>query len=294
VRVLHVNNTAGVATKLAQAQRSLGAEVEVLAQVNDSMGSQNDIRISAGYPQMLYPRALAEIVKGYDVVHWHGAYGRLVHNWHDEVASLVRSLGSKFLLHCHGSDVRQRPLNTRGLVLVSTPDILDFVRGPAMWIPNPVELPSDHWKTAAGRYRDMRETGMRVAYYPHRDTASEWKGKLRGLDLLSAQLKIIRGLDHPGALRELDRSHAFIASPDLPRVGIMEIEAALMELPVVSPGLDWRYGMNCPMSMAESLSDLLPEKTYVTTAQRQQGYASRVHEPIRVAKRVLNVYDELL
>jgi hypothetical protein len=48
------------------------------------------------------------------------------------------------------------------------------------------------------------------------------------------------------------------------------------------------------MSMAESLSDLLPEKTYVTTAQRQQGYASRVHEPIRVAKRVLNVYDELL
>lgn len=91
-------------------------------------------------------------VKGYDVVHGHYALTRPVINAYRN----AKKQGIPFVLHCHGSDLRQ--ITTRGerklslkhrlvsgrlrkkahRVLLSTPDLLEWSKG--TYLPNPVDM----------------------------------------------------------------------------------------------------------------------------------------------------------
>lgn len=180
MRILHVNDIAGVGTTLTRELRRMGHDATLRRLRLVGGGAPTGIKI------LLSPVRLAELAavqlesaRGrFDIVHYHYAY-----------VGALASLGRRTTaVHCHGTDVRaglrdplRRPLvllalRSASLVLVATPDILPAVRAvrpDAVFLPDPVD-------TAA-----------------FRPLAREPDGTIRVL-LISAPLAI-KGIEHVAA-----------------------------------------------------------------------------------------------
>jgi glycosyltransferase involved in cell wall biosynthesis len=144
MRIAEINDIASVASELADGLRARGHDVTVI----------RPRLLGGGLPWMVKPivgpvravewtQIIREIHAGkFDVVHIHYAY-----------LGMVGVLGKfPYILHCHGSDVREvtpftRPMIERALegaarVFYATPDLGEFVlsrRPDAEFLPNPVD-----------------------------------------------------------------------------------------------------------------------------------------------------------
>ncbi|MCC6383125.1 MAG: glycosyltransferase family 4 protein [Dehalococcoidia bacterium] len=145
MRIAEINDIASVATDLAEGLRARGHQVTVMRP-----------RLFGGsLPWMVKPvvgpvRAVewAQIIREvhaghFDMVHIHYAY-----------LGMLGVLGKfPYILHCHGSDVREitpftrpmieRALRQAGRVFYATPDLADYVlerRPDAEFLPNPVDV----------------------------------------------------------------------------------------------------------------------------------------------------------
>jgi len=101
--------------------------------------------------------------------------------------------GKPYIVHCHGSDVREGVnwlkrtcLKKAKKVLVSTPDLLEILPS-ATWLPNPVDTE---------RFRPLKEhNGNKVLYFPHwyEDLRKELKEicEKLGYDLIAPSTHIV-------------------------------------------------------------------------------------------------------
>ncbi|MBI2767837.1 MAG: glycosyltransferase family 4 protein [Chloroflexi bacterium] len=160
MRIAEINDIASVASELAGGLRARGHDVDVI----------RPRLVGGGLPWMVKPivgpvRAIewAQIIRevragNYDAVHIHYAY-----------LGMVGVLGKfPYILHCHGSDVREitpftRPMVERALrgasrVFYSTPDLASYVkarRPDAEFLPNPVDTDDFQPMAPARESRDV-------------------------------------------------------------------------------------------------------------------------------------------
>ncbi|VVB60050.1 Uncharacterised protein [uncultured archaeon] len=146
MKILHVKNTANIASILAKEQRKLGHTSDVFvynrvfnhpADFNLNI-SQHESRLSK------FSKFINSFVDNklydYDLYHFH--FGSFFP--HNLDLPFFKLLGKKIVLHYHGDDIRGRKETffARHLChtkFVATPDLLKYVPG-AVWIPNPVDL----------------------------------------------------------------------------------------------------------------------------------------------------------
>ncbi|MCC6388708.1 MAG: glycosyltransferase family 4 protein [Dehalococcoidia bacterium] len=160
MRICEINDIASVASELADGLRARGHEVDVI----------RPRLVGGGLPWMVKPvvgpvRAvewgqIIRQVRGghYDAIHIHYAY-----------LGMIGVLGNfPYILHCHGSDVREitpftRPMVERALsgaahVFYSTPDLAPYVlprRPDAEFLPNPINAEEFRPLAPARESRDV-------------------------------------------------------------------------------------------------------------------------------------------
>ena len=145
MRFCEINDIASVASEIAGGLRARGHEVEVIHPRLLGGGLPWSVKPVVGPVRAAEWAGIIREVRGgnFDIVHIHYAY-----------LGMVGVLGRfPYLLHCHGSDVREvhaftRPLVERALasagrVFYATPDLERFVRQrrkDAMFLANPVDV----------------------------------------------------------------------------------------------------------------------------------------------------------
>jgi len=144
LRVLMVHDCAGVGLSLACYLRERGVEADLVyfSRGHRYLRYRNHIFAGHGLRALAY---LAGLIPRYDVVHLHT--GTAFPSVPVPVEMLyARMLGRRVVVHFHGSDLRMhhRSLNVRiltknSVVLVSTPDLLEYAPS-AVWLRNPVPV----------------------------------------------------------------------------------------------------------------------------------------------------------
>lgn len=118
----------------------------------------------------------------------------LIHAHYCHSAAYASYLSGKpYILHCHGTDIREginwlkrKCLKKAKKVLVSTPDLLEILPN-ATWLPNPVDTE---------RFRPLKEhNGNKVLYFSHwyEDLSKELKGicEKLGYDLITHNTHVV-------------------------------------------------------------------------------------------------------
>ena len=144
LRILHVWNTAGVASVIAKfCDREFGTESKVITRKEaDKVGLTTYGRAYEDGPAIFFGRALL-MAKSADVVHVHSL---------DRIIPWLRRLywGKPLVIHYHGTDIegrwkeKERRWKSAGAIVCSTPNLLEGAPPSAMNIPNPVDTDFFH------------------------------------------------------------------------------------------------------------------------------------------------------
>lgn len=219
--------------------------------------------------------------------------------------------GKKIVVHFHGTDVRKfhdKPavrylLRHAKTQIVSTPDLLQYCPSHAVWLPNPVD--SNIFKPLPQEPHDS----LRVLTY-YRSSTPENTEFVKGVvERLRAkgyriELKII-GLPPVGTFvphEKMPEVYAwcdvFVNELVLPYQGLTGVEAMLCERPVLS-----KYEVDADIPRPpvwktdyESLEDDL-EFFYSSSGAREtwgqmgREWASKIHDPNKVADKLEEIYD---
>jgi len=147
LRVLHVNDCAGVASNLVLGLRDIGVEAEHIQPTLGTYRARRTVRLSLPIIRTIEAIGLRNYVKkrSFDVVHIH--YARF--------AYMALVTGLPYVLHIHGGDLYLdlyrhgfRELSKLAIrkarqVYYSTPDLeklLKSIRNDAVFLPNPINL----------------------------------------------------------------------------------------------------------------------------------------------------------
>jgi glycosyltransferase involved in cell wall biosynthesis len=160
MRIAEINDIASVASDLAQGLRARGHDVTVIRPKLVGGGLHWAVKPVVGPVRALeWAQIIRTIHEGeFDAVHIHYAY-----------LGMLGVLGKfPYVLHCHGSDVREitpftRPMVATALkhaahVFYATPDLADFVlarRRDAEFLPNPVDSEQFHPTSPARECTDV-------------------------------------------------------------------------------------------------------------------------------------------
>ena len=175
-RVLHVWNTAGVASVIAKfTDRGFGTESRVIARREADRAGLTTYGVA--YPDgaaRFFLRALG-MSRSADIVHVHSL---------DRVLPWVKRLYRKpAVMHYHGTDIEGRWTEKEGrwkradFVAVSTPNLLEGAPGSAVFVPNPVD--TDIFRPSSGQ----RPAGSALSFRYGMDAEAEQVAKERGLRL---------------------------------------------------------------------------------------------------------------
>jgi len=141
MRVLHINDVAGVPSLLVQGSRERGIESDLIVRIKHPFNYPNETILSASPPAFLF--RVLKLCRNYDIVHVHGLSYRLVFNVNIFV---LKASGAKLVLHLHGTGIREShsKLSTKAAlkissqILVGTPDLLSYCPM-ATWLPTPID-----------------------------------------------------------------------------------------------------------------------------------------------------------
>lgn len=311
MRILHIENQAGVANQLAQAQRGLGHHAVVMETWRNILDEPHDVEMYYTHDSLAADvRNASRIIryaKDFDLVHLHGGMF-----WKRFDAVAIKTLLRKpLVVHYHGSETREGyGMHYRFLAdhkFVSRPDLLKW-HPDAQYVPNPVgKFP----------YEFERDARLRVF---HMAT----KRGTKGTDLIEATLKamvqkgadidytVLHQVPHAQAMEELRRSHLLIdqvidpVKTGIPSIiGLATFEAMAMgKVSISSFDPEYRpYYPGCPVVAIEPTAEALEEaimrfKDDMGSA-REIGLAGRAyvrekHSAEEIVKDVMPVYEKLL
>lgn len=320
MRILHIRNTANVASILARNQRELGNQVLVAAE-RHRYHLEPDIVISSPSDSAHYTVVwnlalwrLSKYIAECDVVHIHGGISKSL------IASLclkLRNPRKVFVVHLHGSDAR----TGRGLhylfladkILYSTPDLSSHVKN-GVWIPNPIEIPScnpspkkpgivrfGHFPTK----RELKGTksiirGFIELKHPRKPKTSKQNG-ISIYSLNEVELVIVEALSRQEALSVMKSCDVVIdqISP-FGTYGQVSLEA-MAAGKVVMCSFNPKYYSDIPIvrinteNLREQLEDILARRDeWHSLGKKGEEYVMKYHDPVKVARRILEIYQEAI
>lgn len=185
MRVLHIQNTAGVATMLTEWCRERGVDSQVLATAqNDKFGHADADAWVMSRARWFYLKSILE-ARHFDVLVVHG---------NTRLISYLRFLGRPVILYCHGTELRSRPGDViadlqMGLykhLIVATPDLLDLLPDwpeRVTYIPNPV-----HYMFLPGK-RPQEPRAMTFSYGADQEALALARERGLELDILQRTFK---------------------------------------------------------------------------------------------------------
>lgn len=311
MRILHLENQAGVANQLAQAQRRLGHDAMVMETWYNTLDEPHDVEMYYTHDSFTSDaRNAMEIVKyarDFDIVHIHGGMF-----WKRADAVAIKLLLRKpLVVHYHGSETRDGyGMHYRFLAdhkFVSRPDLLKW-HPDSQYVPNPV-----------GQFSYEFDAGAKLRVL-HMATNRRAKGTDTIEKTLEAMVRGGAGIEyavldrvpHSQAMGELRRSHILIDQLIDPRavgmpsiIGVASFEAMAMgKVAISSFDREYRpYYPGCPVVAIEPTAEALEEailrfRDDMASAQQigmaGRQYVREKHSADTIVKDVMPVYEGLL
>lgn len=306
MNVIQLNNIAGVPVNLNRALNQIGVKSKVVV-FRDERGYGFDENLDVDrYPRPYQPvyrfGKLMKSYLSYDIYHYHSS--SFVTGYVD--APLLKLLGKKLVYHHHGSDIRGKgvPLLSKfaNARYISTPDLFDWAPD-AEWLPNPI-FRDDFKKNI-----HLRDSGkkLRVAH------SSKGKREHRKSDFVERTcLKLqkkgivewipLEGLPRPEFLKAVSACDVYVDNLGGGWYGMAALEAMSMKKPVCvyiredlqSFGNSKAYLDSNEKNFEEVLITLAEDK-YLQKKFGEEGYAyvNRIHDALKIAKRVKKKYEEI-
>jgi len=307
-RVLHVHNLADIASSLCFFMRELGLECTVIAKGIDTHGWEEK-------KKKLFPLHLFLIS---DVIHYHGNTWFRKRKFKHLDYHLCKRLGKRVVFHFHGSDLRvasmhlelRKIIDDLKIVLVSTPDLLEYLpKEKATWLPNPINVQLWNCKRtarlgtrfSAGYHRpsgnDIRTEKIYTSQHIEKTIRSLEK---RGFDI---EAKPFHGIPHPEMPRCYSAVDLFIDKLGIGWYSLSACEAMASGLPVITYiRKDLRrllpykepFLISSEENLKENLEKLLADESLRNElAQRGKKYVQDVHDGVKVAKRLVEMYQQM-
>jgi len=314
MRVLHIQNLAGVATVLSRAQRKLGHRADVMVFSPHPFGYEEDyVYRPLGFRRVYYLTHLfSKWVPGYDVFHFHDGPVRTFRLFLDY--GILKHLFRKRLVYLyHGESLRKayrrepyEKFNQKlSRIYVSTPDLIKHTKAKAEWMPNPVDLSA--WQPVEKERSDT----VRILHYP--TTTRQY---IQGTTYVEAALDRLESEGYKiEKLLVTEVPHKYmprvIASSDIvvdkvARVmgwyGVLAVEALAMKKPVlayIDPSLEHfmpfdPFVRTTPETVYDDLRVLIEdEKLRKQYGDKGRAYAETVHDSEKVASRWIGIYEEI-
>ena len=230
MKIVHINNTAGVASVLARQQNNMGHTAEVFVFNSATQKQFGGKKFNYRWP--LSQWNFFKKIKEFDLWHYHYPYGSLKKNLE------MRRNHKPFLKHYHGDDLRGR-VDT-DFCLVSTPDLLKYAPN-GKWLPNPIDFEGINSILTKISYENEK---VKVLYYPKVYESNihsrELELKRSVLVDLEAKRKIVLipiiDLPYKKALDEIAGCDIVVGKilPVMGWIGRLELEAMALGKPVIA------------------------------------------------------------
>jgi glycosyltransferase involved in cell wall biosynthesis len=311
MRILHIENQAGVAYQLAQAQKRLGHDTVVMETWEGFLNQPHDVSFYYShdgiFKNLSNGRKVIKYAKDFDIIHVHGG----IHRKRWDVLSIGLLHRKPMVVHYHGSETRMGyGLHYKFLAkhkFLSRPDLLKWIPD-GEYIPNPVgEATYSFDEAATPRVFHMTTSRAAKGTDLIQQALEELKG--RGLDF---EFTVLERADHNVAMRELARSHILIdqvidsKTNGIPSIiGLATFEAMAMGKAVIST-FDSEYRSfydGCPVITVEPSIEALKSKITecVSDLSRMKAigiagrkYVQENHSADQIVKRVMQVYEEAI
>jgi glycosyltransferase involved in cell wall biosynthesis len=334
LRILHIHNTGGQATKLVRALRELGCIADCIVFGQEFLSEQADIRV-----QLAHPRWLSRQVSGlsflfrlaplYDVFHFHvTSFIRFSLD-----LLILRMLRKTIVIHYHGMElVRQfeRELaiklygspysfarkfdnslrlwtqqNFANHILISTPNLWEYIPY-AEWFPQPIDI--TEWCPVEQQESWKQTDEVKIVHCPSNPRTKGTEFIVRAVEDLQQQnykvsLLIVHGVRHHAVRSYLEQGDIFVDQLLVGQYGNAAIEALAMGLPTIcylDPAF-CQYLSDCPIIQAkpETLTEVLREliinsDKWPEIRDKSRHYAQRVHDIRVLAARLLQLYTNIL
>jgi glycosyltransferase involved in cell wall biosynthesis len=310
MRILHLENTAGVAYALSRGQRELGHEADVLETYWSPLSFPHD-------KDLYYNgRFLSDIgnmwrvvreAKGYDIVHVHAG----VHWKRFDVVAISQLLRKPVVVHYHGSETRLGyGLAYRRLwkhTIVGRPDLIPahpdavFIRNPVIGV-NMAPLPAGRLRVLHA-FHNPETKGSALIQQGLQELVNE------GADL---EFTVLEKVGHDQVIEEMKRSHVVIDQLVDSRktglasiIGVVALEAMAMGRAVVS-SFDQEYRSfypSCPVLAVAPEKEALKHVLGGLATQSEEvarlsssgpDYVRKYHSPKATAEEVTKVYRKAL
>ena len=230
MKIVHINNTAGVASVLARQQINMGHTAEVFVFNSATQKQFGGKKFNYRWP--LSQWNFFKKIKEFDIWHYHYPYGSLKKNLEKR-----RNL-KLFLKHYHGDDLRGR-VDT-DFCLVSTPDLLKYAPN-GKWLPNPIDFEGINSILTKISYENEK---VKVLYYPKVYESNihsrELELKRSVLVDLEAKRKLVLipiiDIPYKKALDEIAGCDIVVGKilPVMGWIGRLELEAMALGKPVIA------------------------------------------------------------
>jgi glycosyltransferase involved in cell wall biosynthesis len=311
MKILHVENLAGVPSILAKAQNESGHQAKVLETHRNPFNFPHDLELYYGGKGLLHDFKTMQKVSssciGYDLVHVHGGLNR----------KRLDVLGMHFIhrkplvVHYHGSETRMGyGMAYRSLPdakIVSRPDLLKWHED-AVFIQNPIEV-----------VETRKFEGSEVPSVVHLTSNPKFKGtelikeamKELAQEGLVFRFELIENKSHAFALDKISSSHIVIdqvlpKDPNLPSIiGMVSLEAmARSKVVITTFDEEFRkYYPGCPAHAIEygrsQLKDAVREFVNDMEATKKVGdqgmkYVKEFHSPKVVCEKLMVEYKKVV
>ncbi|MGD0177133.1 MAG: hypothetical protein ABSC50_09955 [Candidatus Bathyarchaeia archaeon] len=291
--IIHVGNTAGVASTLAKYQRKLGHSATVVVRQQHPFGFEEEYEPSLYRPILRFARA--------DVVHYHSPpwitsmlNGRI----RSPDVALMRAIGKKVIFHYHGSEVRGRHVKPAFASIVSTPDLLEWVAD-AKWIPNPVDF--EMFKPTEVKHGEEFVIGFYGGDQVNcpRDVILTAVNALiqRGHRILLVEATSTQFAKMPGLYAKLDLWIDKLGG----FYGLSAAEAMACKIPVMANVSKVKHFLASDPFIHTSIETFTADLERVagdaslrhTANERGAQFVRDVHDPIKVAQAVLDLYESI-
>jgi len=313
LKILHIENTAGVPHVISVGMRELGYEAKVLETWISKFSFPHDYENYYFVSKIHYIQNLWKILRtiniasNFDIIHFHAGI-----NWKRLDFLLIKIMQHKpVVVHYHGFETREgRGLAYQNLIdakIVATPDLLKWIPD-AYFIPNPImQLPYSF---------DSEKTPIIL----HMPTNRKFKGTdliLKAInelkkENLAFEFRLVENVDYNEALRQISEAHIVIdqvvdeRETNIPGLfGKTSLEAMAMGKVSICHLSDeyLRYYPECPIvNVKPNVDDLKSKIRYYvenmdeTKALGIKGreYVNKYHNPKLIANRIIEIYKKIL
>lgn len=323
MKILHIGNTAGVATQLRNAQRRLGHKSDILRFSRGAKNYDSDYYFT-GYYSKNIPSVfgkgirlienisyLCQLIDDYDVLHFHfytviggNVAPRKLPQGLDLLLWKINN--KKIIKHHHGSDIRHRGVpylqkKFADMRLVSTPDLLDWDPG-AELVLNPIvtdnyeyvgveEVPNSEPITLVHAPTDRKKKGTASVIDAIEDLQKE------GLNI---KLRIVENTPNEEAIEIYKQADIIADRFKLGWYGVFSIEAMCLGKPVLVYMKDEykKYApdapvVDTPINKLKKNIKLLAQDFGLRNKLAQEGrkFVEKRHDAEEVGKKLIRIYE---